>query len=97
MDGDGCTNSRCPNPPERNPFADVFLANSHTAEAALLKARIKALEDALRPFAEHLLPSNDTPDDRVAHAFYFPNWTHMLTYGDFRTAARVLKGESEGG
>lgn len=57
---------------------------SLATENAELRARVRALEEGLRPFAENRF-AHLTPDDHVA--FGGP----MVTVGDYRRAVKLLK------
>lgn len=57
-----------------------------TGELSASQARVKALEDALRPFAEAAAGLNDdTPEDAEV------DYTDNLTVGDLRQAARAME------
>ena len=67
-----------------------------------LKARVKVLEEALRPFAEwadRLMRADGDPiaDDRLLQIV---GWMHLYTdrpcFGDLRRAAAVLEGHTDG-
>lgn len=80
---------------ERDAFRDMADGYGKLdAELAIAEARVKELEEALKPFATHLVEmkfdldshGNELPDEQTV------GWVYV-TNGDFRRARTALKGD----